>query len=326
MLIKELNIEEFRGIKGLIKPLKFSKFNVLVGRNNEGKTSILEALSLFPTSGDGKLPVIDAAMISIIRSQMHIVYLYSGFATLNYWLSTNERYGLSIKENGQINNYYVNSAEEKQETFSAKIMDNLNIPKEDFTNTTLYIPNDTQFLADLGKKISDETNWNKVTKAGANFDFVKKISKTVSDNFTEVFIDRNNMSLRKESQDKPKYIHASDLGSGFMKILYAGLWLECWQPKLILWDDFEASIHPSLITLALQWLLGKDAQVVISTHSMDVLGALTSMEPPDTSVILLRKSQNDVLDYQALSAEECRDMIISSIDPRFAADAMGLSL
>ncbi|EHP88275.1 AAA family ATPase [Methanotorris formicicus] len=44
MLINETkSIKEFRGIKELKEPLKLSKFNILIGKNNSGKTAILES-------------------------------------------------------------------------------------------------------------------------------------------------------------------------------------------------------------------------------------------------------------------------------------------
>ena len=46
VIVKELDFSEFRGIRRLAKPLELGSFNVLVGRNNVGKTAILEALYL----------------------------------------------------------------------------------------------------------------------------------------------------------------------------------------------------------------------------------------------------------------------------------------
>ena len=46
VLVRELGIQGFRGIRRLAKSLRLEKLNVLIGRNNAGKTSILEALFL----------------------------------------------------------------------------------------------------------------------------------------------------------------------------------------------------------------------------------------------------------------------------------------
>ncbi|RDD52756.1 MAG: DUF2813 domain-containing protein, partial [Candidatus Korarchaeota archaeon NZ13-K] len=46
MLVESLELHELRGIRRLSKPLELTEFNVLIGRNNVGKTAILEALYL----------------------------------------------------------------------------------------------------------------------------------------------------------------------------------------------------------------------------------------------------------------------------------------
>ena len=48
VFVSSVDLKEFRGIRGIKEPLKLAKFNVLVGRNNSGKSAILHALSLLP--------------------------------------------------------------------------------------------------------------------------------------------------------------------------------------------------------------------------------------------------------------------------------------
>lgn len=56
------------------------------------------------------------------------------------------------------------------------------------------------------------------------------------------------------------------------------LLLEAVKPKIVLWDDFEVFAHPSLIETLLKWLTEEDWQVVLSTHSIDILYALLSIK------------------------------------------------
>jgi len=44
--LESLDITEFRGIRRLEKPPELTSFNVIIGRNNVGKSSILEAIYL----------------------------------------------------------------------------------------------------------------------------------------------------------------------------------------------------------------------------------------------------------------------------------------
>jgi len=90
-MIEAMSLREFRGIKECKKPLRFSKFNVLIGRNNSGKTAILEALFLFPIPFDAYfVPLFGRPKTNIIRllhwSEASLVYGYSGSAEINIWL------------------------------------------------------------------------------------------------------------------------------------------------------------------------------------------------------------------------------------------------
>jgi DNA replication and repair protein RecF len=44
-MLKDIHITDFRGIKEL-RVTEFSKFNVFIGRNASGKTTLLEAISV----------------------------------------------------------------------------------------------------------------------------------------------------------------------------------------------------------------------------------------------------------------------------------------
>ena len=82
-----MDIKEFRGIECCKTPLSLSNFTVLVGRNNSGKSSILEALSLIPFSvnplvytGENRLSFIE----KLHGGRTSLVYGYSGTALLTY--------------------------------------------------------------------------------------------------------------------------------------------------------------------------------------------------------------------------------------------------
>jgi AAA15 family ATPase/GTPase len=48
VFVSSLDLKEFSGIRAFQEPLKLVKFNILIGRNNSGKSAILHALSLLP--------------------------------------------------------------------------------------------------------------------------------------------------------------------------------------------------------------------------------------------------------------------------------------
>jgi recombinational DNA repair ATPase RecF len=89
MFIKRLNIEEFRGVKKCDKPLELSKFTVLVGKNNSGKSAILEALYLLVTSNPEYVSRAYRTRTMELMQLLHggassLVYAYSGNARVEY--------------------------------------------------------------------------------------------------------------------------------------------------------------------------------------------------------------------------------------------------
>jgi len=64
--------------------------------------------------------------------------------------------------------------------------------------------------------------------------------------------------------------------------------------------------------------------VVLSTHSLDVLYALTIVRPRGCRVITLRKSDDDVVDYRVLTIDEVEDLMGSGVDVRKIVDELRL--
>ena len=67
MLINSVYIKEFRGIREMRESITLGRLNVLIGRNNSGKSAFLEALSLFPIPFNAyHAPFLDSSRIQLI--------------------------------------------------------------------------------------------------------------------------------------------------------------------------------------------------------------------------------------------------------------------
>ena len=137
----------------------------------------------------------------------------------------------------------------------------------------------------------------------------KFLNECVNDEYSEiVFLEP--ISLRKLYPDNKAYIQIRDLGSGAEKIVKIIAILEVLSPELVIIDDFEAGLHPTLIKLFLRWLKEKKWQTIISTHSIDVLYHLVDMEIKDTNIVQLNKSNEDILNHKR-KAEQLHDSLES---------------
>jgi len=83
-------------------------------------------------------------------------------------------------------------------------------------------------------------------------------------------------------------------------------------------------MHPSLIGEVLRWLAERDWQVVLATHSLDVLFRLRDVWPEDARIILLCKTPDDALRADYMSLEELDRAIRSNQDPRYLVEWLKL--
>jgi len=68
---------------------------------------------------------------------------------------------------------------------------------------------------------------------------------------------RDALCARKETPGTgPIYIKIEDLGDGVEKAVAIMLFANAYNPRIILWDDFETTAHPTLIRMLLNWLKG----------------------------------------------------------------------
>jgi energy-coupling factor transporter ATP-binding protein EcfA2 len=332
MFVSSIDIKEFRGIEKCKTPLALSNFTVLIGRNNSGKSSVLEALSLLPFpvnplpyTGENRLNFVE----KLHGGRTSLVYGYSGTASLTFaveekaWeirIGDNENASASIEINGG------SSSNPIQQVANA-----LNIPAQgDFVSKinskVFFIPAESAFINSLFSRLDTDQYRNLVTKSGANVKVAKElVNNCVDDKYTEILFSPE-LSARKDRGENmsPLYVKVKDLGDGIEKVVLIALWLEALKPSLVLWDDFEGSAHPTLIKGILEWLSKKPWQVVMSAHSIDVLTSLLEVRPKDAKVIQLKKTSDDILLHEDLTIEQLEDVIETSQDPRRLVDSLKL--
>jgi len=344
VFISSLHIKEFRGIRECKSPLSLSKFTVLLGRNNSGKSAVLEALSLFPNFKVSKLYLNQLSSIEFLKN-LHagyssLIYGYSGIAELNCTLK-GEKLKITLEDNNQFSLLADDKVpfldkgqrfEKREFTEPAqalkRIANSIDGDRDDnwkLGNSTFFIPNDTSFMDGLQTGMKDDYVWNLITKTGANSKVIQLVNKCVDDKYSEV-LRTPELSARKErgSEKLPFYVKIKDLGEGIQKVVTTALWLEALNPQLILWDDFEGSAHPSLINVLVEWIAKKPWQVILSTHSFDVLNSILNVRPEGTEVIQLKKTDNDALIQNSLTLQELEDIVDSSQDPRKMVDLLDL--
>lgn len=323
--ISEIDVKEFRGIKRCKEPIKLSKFNVLIGKNNSGKSSLLEALYLFP------LPRLHSTIYGGDRinqiGERHsgtdsLVYGYSGNAELKYNVN-GYPCNIEIMSNGTSNS----SVNDKEVDISnlQHVSKILNISERNIEDISIYIPNDTETLNKYAKSVSSMED--EIVKIGATKRVAEFVNQCIDEKYTEVLWKRDGISCRKELPDGSLlYPKLDDLGDGIKRATIIMLLLEAHSPRVVLWDDFESASHPTLIRAQLEWLSKKDWQVVLATHSIDVLYQLLELEisPVDLQILQMKKLKDDTLIHESLAIDELEDLMNANADPRLLVGVLGI--
>lgn len=340
VFVSSVGLKEFRGIKEIKEPLKLAKFNVLVGRNNSGKSAIVHALSLLPHPDLG-LPLTlrvqywqpqgnrieqwserKEIFSYLLGGRNSAIYRYAGTAVVKFSVKGK---ACQVKISSSGLEFFVEVEGERVDRPNTWL-EQLGIEAGRGNDSVAFVPDDSTFFKNL--KVNLKQNWPIVEKSGAHYRIVRDIiNKSVNETFTEVNPREDELYVRKEvNGGAPFYVKVRDLGDGIKKMLSVLLWLETSSPELVLWDDFEASVHPTLIKLVLEWLMKKDWQVVLTTHSIDTLLKLLEIdaESKDSSIILLQKTPDDILLHKKHTIEELDDFVSANQDPRLLPDLLEL--
>lgn len=302
--IKSLQIEEFRGIKQTIKPIPFSNFNVLFGPNNSGKSTILEALSLLPFPNMSDL-IQTCLKINMIRdfnnlggTNKSLLYLYSGTSQIKYDTILGK-----IKLTLDLNDYNFSPI--------SLIQEEARKSKISLEKAVLFIPNKSEFLRYMEIQMAEKKET--IIKKGWDRKITEFLGNIVKDQFTKIVFGQP-ICLEKQIKDKTVPIPLSDLGSGIERIAKMIPLVEIINPQLLLVDNFGTGLYPVSIRRTLEWLMTNDCQVIISTHSTDVLRIVNELKPKGTQMIFLDKDKNDNLKNKVFSSEEISDFINHSTE------------
>ena len=330
MLVRELSLREFRGVRRTEEPVRLRRLNVLVGRNNSGKTTLLEALALLPHP---RAPMSWFEERRLFTASLHgrrsaaLIYKYAGEATITYALEHDVHLRVQLTVDGRSAFYWGEEAAGLSWDMARKRLVEAGLirsPRGE--DSVIFTPSSDTFLSRLEGKLYERQDL--VVKTGAHYGIVRDVvNKCVDEVFTEVLFSEKELHLRKEPQDGPPYyVRLKDLGDGLKRVILVLLWLEAVKPVLVLWDDFESNMHPSLVRAVLAWLADHEWQAVLATHSLDVLYSLPDVWPEaDAQLVMLHRTADDVLRADYMSLRELEHVLDeTNQDPRYLVEWLKL--
>jgi len=344
MMIRTLRLKNFRGVKE--GEINFEPLTILLGPNNAGKTTILEALFLAPNPLRPTPYLIDPSrgnMAIVIVNSLHETLDSKGFVSLLYNYSSKNAeiecdtdgntHSLGFISSMDRNSLYLTS--NKTRSYNRVNIDNKEIVysgrlsmsseyTDSVTETTPFTENTLLISQDLIKAGYQylRGNWASIVNSGVCKRVAEEASDFSSDKYKDITIEPflgGQLTINAYFEDGRR-IRLGDLGEGIQSYITAKILFEIEKPGILLWDDIEAHLNPRLLLDLGNWfseLIEEGRQVICTTHSIEAVRTLAGLNEEKVGIILT-SLEKGILKTKKLSLAELEDLIKAGIDVRVA--------
>jgi len=339
-MIESVKIRNFRGIKE--GEINLAPLTILLGANNSGKTTILEALFLAPNpfrqvpykSDKYNLAVeVVHIMHETLESQGFVFLLNKYIAkTVEIECKVNgDRFLLKfiknrdyiyVTTNKDIKHYSTAHVEgEEIKHFGYLYISEFEIFPYDsmpFIDNTLLI---SPKLIKLGYEYLEE-NWASIINLGICRKIAEDASRLSVDKYKDITLEPflgKKLTIYAYLEDGTR-IRLGDLGEGIQNYILSRILFEIVKPDILLWDDVESHFNPRILLSIAEWfsdILDEGKQVIVSTHSLEAARTIASMNE-EKARIYLTSLDNGILKVKELTLEEVEGYLEAGIDVRVA--------
>jgi predicted ATPase len=325
-VIHQLRLRNFKGV--VEGEAELDKLTILVGPNNSGKTTILEALFLAPNPLR-QVPYVPTTAVQLLLeyhktlSETGYAFLLNKYIANNMVIKVDDLELLFTKINGSGIAVKVTYLSQSGET---GILD-LGYLRPDGNvevRSNVQIADNTLLLSTKLAKFAHEylqSRWIEISNTRAPALISREVSRFVSEEYVNVTAEpfmAGSMTFYAMLADGTR-IRLSDLGAGVHLYVVNKLLYEHYRPDVVLWDDLETHFNPRLLTHVAEWfadLVEEGKQVIVSTHSLEVVETLTAFV--EDAAVLLTSLRDGKLKVRKLGPKELEEWAKAGIDPRYA--------
>jgi AAA15 family ATPase/GTPase len=333
-VIKRLRLENFKGV--VEGEVELDKLTILVGPNNSGKTTILEALFLAPNPLR-LVPYVSQNAVRLVLEyhktlfEEGYTFLFNKYIAKNMLIKVDERELLFKKDIGSRIIVYTNYSPPGY-SLSRYILDE----REYFSLGSLLPDSNVDGLQDV--LITDNTlllstklvkfayeylqrKWIEILNTRAPTLISRDVSRFVSEEYVSITFEPfmgGYMTFYVMLADGTR-VRLSDLGAGVHLYIINRLLYEHYRPDVVLWDDLETHFNPRLLSHITEWfadLVEEGKQVIMSTHSLEVVEKIISYV--NDATVLLTSLRDGKLRARRVKPDELEEWAKAGIDPRFA--------
>ena len=325
-MIHRLGLRNFKGV--VEGEAELDKLTILVGPNNSGKTTILEALFLAPNPLR-QVPYVPTTAVQLLLeyhktlSEKGYTFLLNKYIANNVVIEVDDLELLFTKINGSGIAVKVTYLSQSGET---GILD-LGYLRPDGNvevRSNVQIADNTLLLSTKLAKFAHEylqSRWIEILNTRAPALISREVSRFVSEEYVNVTAEpftAGSMTFYVMLADGTR-IRLSDLGAGVHLYVVNRLLYEHYRPDVVLWDDLETHFNPRLLTHVVEWfadLVEEGKQVIVSTHSLEVVEKIIAFV--EDATVLLTSLRDGKLKVRRVKPDELKEWAKAGIDPRYA--------
>jgi AAA15 family ATPase/GTPase len=312
-MLKELHISNYRLFDDLTIP-ELGQVNLIAGKNNTGKTALLEAVRILVARGGS------TTVNHLLKTRGE--FTPSRFDSYDFLfpknkvekirgltLAINE---LKIKEKSRVNmepRFSVEWANSEQEDLNPNITPNFPQDKP------LFVPFSNE-------NFPIQNLWKEIVLTPLEEEVIG-ILKIVVPNLRRIDVNDSNSKVLLEGDLRP--VPLKSLGEGISRMLWLAVALVSAKKSMLLIDEFEAGLHHSvqekLWERVFQYAKEWNIQVFVTTHSIDTVRAFHEVaERTDNTGVgkyfRLQRDQNGQIEVIGYNEEELSTALEFDLETR----------
>ena len=317
-MIDTLHIQHFLSFENLLIP-KLGRVNLIAGKNNVGKTALLEALRIYTARGE------ESVINHIVETR---VSFHTGWVE-NYDFLFNRAYlekpDLASQQSGLVINdleitrvvkrgggYNYVVAMDDGPSFPIEAQKQSTNPKD----RAIFIP----FQSNFDKLAAF---WDKIVLTPKEDDVIGIIRNSIEPKLIRFDVGQNGVKIRLDGVTAP--LPLSTLGDGMQRILLIALSLANAQNGTLLIDEIESGLHYTVLEklweMVFKYAKEWNIQVFATTHSQDAIKAfhyIASQETynDDAEFIRLQQSRKGSIEAIIYDGKQLEDLLNLNLEIR----------
>ncbi|MCD6312752.1 MAG: AAA family ATPase [Thaumarchaeota archaeon] len=338
-VIRRLKLEKFKGVSQ--GEINLAPLTIIIGANNSGKTTILEALFLAPNpfrevpylvEGNDRAIRIIGALHKTLESEGYLFLLHNYTSKIARVECETDESPYLLELIRAFNFIYVSTNREIGDRVSIdgkekRIIGRLDAQSSSRMDIKIEKPliDDTLLLSSSLTKYAYEylrMNWASIVNLGICRGAAEEASTFSNERYVDLTMEPfigGTLSINAYRHDGARR-RLGDLGDGVQGYIISRILYEIAQPKVLLWDDVEAHFNPRILLSISGWiseLVEKGRQVVLTTHSLEAVRMIAG-ESQDKARIYLISLVDGTLNTRELTLQEVEELIEAGVDVRAA--------